>query len=96
MRVGIRRYTIETTRNVSGSVIKRRYGYVIVIKRRWWCRVMYLRLLQDWQRLTKEPNAVFDIELVKAVRDATSFNDDEKAKAIIELLKTDPDRFIMR
>jgi len=102
MIVKLKRYTVETTCNIKGDVIKRRYGYVIVFKRHWWNTPRYVCLLQDWYHALCEENEKCKIELKKYIRDATKFNDKKMdiynkntAVTIIAIIKEQPDRFIL-
>lgn len=100
MKVKLKKYVIETVSDIRGNVIDIRYGYVIMFKLHWYSKARYICLLQNWYELFRDENAFCKVELKKHIRDATNFNDKKMdvnnkkyAKKIIELIKTNPERF---
>lgn len=102
MIVTLKRFTIATTRNIKGRVVVRRYGYVIALKRHWWNKPRYLRLIHDWPEALNNGNDC-KIELKESFMDATTFKEGgamdycnvTAAKTIIGMIKEQPDKFIL-
>lgn len=105
MKIRLQQYTIESTRSVNGKVISRRYGYVIAVKRHWWKvwrNWRYVNLLYGWQNAICYDDVPVKVQLV-SMDHATTFCEDGEmkfnckstAERVIELMKEQPDRFIL-
>ena len=99
----VRLVKIETdrTENIRGRIIERRYEYVIELWR-WFRRPVYLRLLGGWWD-DYEHDRHIPAQLTYSARNATAFKDSalskygkvDMAKEIINLIKRNPDRFVL-
>ena len=103
MKIKLQRYTIEQTHNIQGRVVGSRYGYAIALRRHWWSRKKYLRLIQDWQTALDDEEKPCLVELQDNIKDATRFNDNSNdmhskaaAETIVAMIKSRPDKFILR
>lgn len=104
MIVQLQRYVIEQTHNIQGRVVGSRYGYAIALRRHWWSRKKYLSLIQDWQTALDDEEKPCLVELQDNIKDATRFTDKPNgimyskaaAETIIAMIKSRPDKFILR
>ncbi len=99
----VRLVKIETDRkeSINGKVIERRYKYVIEVWR-WFRRPMYLRMIGDWVHAFNDDEAPIRVELTYSTLTATAFREVacdycniKRAKEIINLIKHNPDRFVL-
>ena len=99
----VRLIKIENYRKVSitGKVIERRYEYVIELWR-WFRRPVYLRLLGGWWD-DYEHGRHIPAQVTYSARNATAFKDSalskygkvDMAREIINLIRRNPDRFVL-
>lgn len=103
MKIRLQRYTIEQTNNIQGRVVGSRYGYAIALRRHWWSRKKYLNLIQDWQAALDDEEKPCLVELQDKIKYATRFSDNTNgmhskaaAETIVAMIKSRPDKFILR
>ena len=103
MIVQLQRYVIEQTHNIQGRVVGSRYGYAIALRRHWWSRKKYLNLIQDWQTALDDEEKPCLVELQDNIKDATRFSGNSNgmhskaaAETIVAMIKSRPDKFILR
>ena len=103
MRVKLQRYVIEQTHNIQGRVVGSRYGYAIALRRHWWSKKKYLNLIQDWHTALDDEEMPCLVELQDNIKDATRFTDKSNgmnskaaAETIVAMIKSRPDKFILR
>ena len=99
----VRLVKIETdrTENIRGKVIERKYKYVIELWR-WLKKPVYLRMIGDWVNALNDDAEPIHVELTYSTLTATAFRDVtmdycsvERAKEIINLIRHNPDRFVL-
>ena len=103
MIVKLKQYIIEQERSINGEVISTRFGYAIAIKSHWWNKKpKYLRLLYGWQWSIMHDQNI-NVQLADNISEATAFREDGEmdysskstAENVIQLLKEQPQRFIL-
>lgn len=92
MKFKVKSHAIERVRNIQGKVISCRYEYYIM-KRRWYRRPLYLRLLPGWQQAL-ENNKPCNIQLSTVWHDATTFTDKAMADTVAYFIQHRPDDYI--
>ena len=99
----VRLIKIETDRkvNIRGKVIERRHEYVIELLR-WFRRPVYLRLNGGWWEDYEHGRSI-PAQLTYSAHHATAFKNAalskygmvEMARELINIIKHDPDRFVL-
>ncbi len=100
MIVRLTKIEIDRKYSIAGRIVERRYVYAIVLWR-WFRQPVYLRLNGDWYHAIIDGGQI-SVELTRAKYQATTFRENacdyhklELGKKIVELIKTEPDRFVL-